>query len=49
MLNHQLGFLEKNQNKIKEQKRNKAMNLTTRINKVKEWLEHVCKPLTHVE
>ena len=35
--------------KIKEQKRNKAMNLTTKINKVKKWLEHVCKPLTHVE
>ena len=25
------------------------MNLKTRINKAKEWLEHLCKPLTHVE
>ena len=26
------------------------MNLKqTRINKAQEWLEHVCKPFTHIE
>ena len=51
MLNHQLGFLEKNQNKGKIKAIKDGYKLITKKKgmKQKEDLEHVCKPLTHVE